>query len=129
MSIFSKLFGRKREKPVTQQRNDSQIQFVDIRSKEEVALAQESAKGVGLPAGVDELVQLIKEAHCWGESNKYPGYSNYPQHERIRAIGQLIYSSGGHLAMQRAAYYVRKKNPLFGHSLESFWNGVGEWMA
>jgi hypothetical protein len=108
--------------------SDLKIQYIDLRSTE-VRLAEESAKGIAVPEGADELVQLIKEAHRWGEDNKWPVFRQYPQYESIRAIGQRIYAAGGHRAMHRAGYYVRKQCPKFGYSIENFWDGVGDWIA
>lgn len=90
-----------------------------------------SGERLELPTGTEELIALLKEAEAWFQENKNadPGYRGYPQYENIRAIGQRIYESGGHQAMQRASYFARSQYPRFGYRAAYIWDGIGEWMS
>jgi hypothetical protein len=80
----------------------------------------------GNPAA--EVLDLMIAAHVWGKSNGWPGAQTYPQYARVRELGEKLYRSGGHQAMEQVAMYVIAEGASrgFGGTLLSImWDGIG----
>lgn len=77
---------------------------------------------------LEELQSLIATADFWGRSNGYPVARDYPQYEKIQAIGEILHEKGGLREMQMVGQYIRQQNIDHGILLSMLWNGVGDWM-
>ena len=82
-----------------------------------------------LDEATDELRSLLREAYRLSETRGARVFKEYPQYERIRAIGELIHQIGGFEQMQQTYHYFRVSEPMLGIMLDRFWHGIGGWMA
>ncbi len=79
------------------------------------------------PEEVPILLELLAEAYKWGLDNGYPLKKEYPQYEKIRAIGTKLEQEGGKRAMQRVFLHMDMHNHSLALLLSSFWDSVGKW--
>ena len=100
--------------------------------KEELISKEQRADSYLESLTLGQLIQMLKqvmiEANRWGSQHGKPAYDKYPQYRQVRAIGKVLYETGGESLMLEAHRAVESSIPYPGMS-SLWWDGVGSWQG
>lgn len=78
------------------------------------------------------LVELVRQCRDWGLANGCPAAEDYPQYQKLRAIGLFFHENGGAYRMGDALKSLTiemedEGGRSWGRFVEFAWKGIGGW--